>query len=1023
MVRFIVHICLSFLATAASGAGFDMVVQSPHVDSITTVAVSPDGRHYATGSVDGRVLLYRRSDDRIVRSYQTKGAIRRVAFSPDGTRLALATGDLPSVRIWNIRGNDEPIGDDARFVARDVAFAGDGKVLVAALGNGGVAAYSAADAKLLAVQAGHRDEASFIAINGENLVASADRDGNVILRTLQDVLRSPRDWQRARAQTPGVVLRWKSPSKIVRIAFSADGRYLGMGTTGETYGTLRFLDVRTGKEVNQGIYCGYDGDGLDFAFSPDGRHLAVSADRLSFMVFRWAGDLTDKGRCESRLEVKSIRNSGFSANAIVFTPDGKTIVAGGGKLKGNTFPGVYDVRFHALDGTSQPRAAAPPIQRVASAEVSADGTLLAVGMESGVLDVWDLVELRRLASIYTDKAELTEVGISPGPDRPLIAAMNWNGDTWVWDARTLRLVARMRLPEAIKRNLSEDRVRARGFGFVDGGKALLIDYRIDGENRRRLARWDIGSDIVPADRDDLVPKYPNFGRHPRFPVVPGDASIDPPNFPIVGDIAPTRDSVVIWNRAGMSRVSLASSPQDWIAFANDGTFDASRNGGALLAMSRGEESFGIDQFALRLNRPDRLLERLWGRKTDVAQVLEAQWQRRLRRAKLDDAPAEFGSGTPTVTIVRTEQRNGMATLAARIASPDSDLLRAHLYVNDVPVGGVDGFALKGRQASLEKTFRILPGDNKVEVSAVNAAGDESPRALVRFAGPEEKLTPNMWVLAFGVSKYRDPSLDLRYASRDAVDLARAFEAMEGPTTGFAKVRTKVLTDAQVTPSAIRAARDFFAKARPEDAAVVFIAGHGAYDRASPDGAYHYLSHGTRLDDLAGTAVRFEDIEHLLFEIVPRRKLFLMDTCESGEDDEPERVAAAQTTELRSRGLRLARPEAAPAPRVLRDTQRDRYIFNDLIRRSGAIVFSSSRGSELSYEADAFGHGLFTEAILQSLRDKTTDGDGDGRLSILEMRDYVAKRVADMSAGLQNPVIDRDNITVKFDFPFPARTGK
>jgi WD40 repeat protein len=1004
-----------------------MVVQSAHVDSITTVAVSPDGRLYATGSVDGRVLLYRRSDDRIVRRHQTKGAIRRVTFSPDGTRLALATGDLPSVRIWNIRQGDEPIGDDARFVARDIAFSGDGKTLVAALGNGGVAAYSAADAKLLAVQAGHRDEASFIAINGENLIASADREGNVILRTLREVLRSPRDWQRARAQTPGVVLRWKSPSRIVRIAFSADGRFLGMGTTDETYGTVRFLDVRAGKEVNQGIYCGFDGDGLDFAFSPDGRHLAVSAERLNFMVFKWEGYLTDKGRCESRLEAKSYRNFPFSANAIVFTPDGKTIVAGGGKLKGNTFPGVYDVRFHELDGTSQPRAVAPPIQRVASAEVSADGTMLAVGMESGVLDVWDLVELRRLASTYTDAAELIQVGISSGSERPLIAAMNWHGDTWVWDARTLQPVARTRLPEAIKRNMSEDRVRAQGFGFAEGGKALLIDYRIDSENRsgsrRRLARWEIGSENFPADRDDLVGKYANFGRHPRFKIVPGDASLDPPNFPIVGEIAPTLESVVLWNRAGTSRVSLASSQQDWIAFAADGTFDASRNGGELLSMSRGEDSFGVDQFALRLNRPDLLLERLWGRRTEVARILESQWQRRLRRAKVGDAPAEFGTGVPAVTIERTEQRNGMATVAARIASPDADLLRANLYVNDVPVGGLDGFPLKGRNANFVRSFRILPGDNKVEVSAVNAAGDESPRALVRFAGPEEKLTPSLWVLAFGVSKYRDPSLDLRYASRDAEDLARAFEAMEGPTTGFAKVRTKVLKDAQVTPSTIRAAREFFAKARPEDTAIVFIAGHGAYDRTSPDGSYYYLSHGTRLDDLAATAVRFEDIEHLLFEIAPRRKLFLMDTCESGENDEPERLAAAGTTELRSRGLKLARAEAAPMPRIVRDTQRDRYIFNDLIRRSGAIVFSSSRGSELSYEADAFGHGLFTEAILQSLRDRTADADGNGRLGILEIRDYVARRVAEMSGGLQNPVIDRDNIAVRFEFPLPGRKGK
>ena len=40
--------------------------------------------------------------------------------------------------------------------------------------------------------------------------------------------------------------------------------------------------------------------------------------------------------------------------------------------------------------------------------------------------------------------------------------------------------------------------------------------------------------------------------------------------------------------------------------------------------------------------------------------------------------------------------------------------------------------------------------------------------------------------------------------------------------------------------------------------------------------------------------------------------------------------------------------AAAKPRAFLH-QRDRYIYNDLQRRSGAIAFSSSRGGEYSYE--------------------------------------------------------------------------
>ena len=36
------------------------------------------------------------------------------------------------------------------------------------------------------------------------------------------------------------------------------------------------------------------------------------------------------------------------------------------------------------------------------------------------------------------------------------------------------------------------------------------------------------------------------------------------------------------------------------------------------------------------------------------------------------------------------------------------------------------------------------------------------------------------------------------------------------------------------------------------------------------------------------------------------------------------------------------------------------IYNDLVRRSGAIVFSSSRGGEFSYECDRIRNGYFVE---------------------------------------------------------------
>jgi uncharacterized caspase-like protein len=97
-------------------------------------------------------------------------------------------------------------------------------------------------------------------------------------------------------------------------------------------------------------------------------------------------------------------------------------------------------------------------------------------------------------------------------------------------------------------------------------------------------------------------------------------------------------------------------------------------------------------------------------------------------------------------------------------------------------------------------------------------------------------------------------------------------------------------------------------------------------------------------------------------------------------------------------------------------QRDRFIYKDLFRRSGAVVLSSSRGSELSYEKDELENGLFTEYVLRALSSKEADTDKDDRVSTDELRDYVSRSVSTASGGLQNPVVDRDNIEARFSLP-------
>jgi uncharacterized caspase-like protein len=173
-----------------------------------------------------------------------------------------------------------------------------------------------------------------------------------------------------------------------------------------------------------------------------------------------------------------------------------------------------------------------------------------------------------------------------------------------------------------------------------------------------------------------------------------------------------------------------------------------------------------------------------------------------------------------------------------------------------------------------------------------------------------------------------------------------------------------------------------------------------------------------------TAVHFDTIEGLLQGIRPRRKLFLLDTCQSGELDGTDEMAAladASQRGLASRGIQKTSTKIATAAQTTRmAVNRDRYIYNDLLRRSGAIVLSSSRGNEWSYEADALKNGVFTYEVLAALTSKAADKNGNGRVSTEELRAYVMTAVEQRTAGLQHPVVDRDNLEMEFQLPIVNR---
>ena len=92
------------------------------------------------------------------------------------------------------------------------------------------------------------------------------------------------------------------------------------------------------------------------------------------------------------------------------------------------------------------------------------------------------------------------------------------------------------------------------------------------------------------------------------------------------------------------------------------------------------------------------------------------------------------------------------------------------------------------------------------------------------------------------------------------------------------------------------------------------------------------------------------------------------------------------------------------------------LFMDLRRGSGTQVIAAAGGVQYAYEGD--GNGVFTHSVLEGLKfgsngKPVADRDGDGHVSVSELRDWALGEVQRLTGGRQTPTARRED--AEFDW--------
>lgn len=431
--------------------------------------------------------------------------------------------------------------------------------------------------------------------------------------------------------------------------------------------------------------------------------------------------------------------------------------------------------------------------------------------------------------------------------------------------------------------------------------------------------------------------------------------------------------------------------------------------------SRNGRSQPAESYDIKYNRPD-LVARAMGSPPELIAAFEHAHRKRLKRLGMTETDLEADLLPPRVQIdfgsVPLVTKTRELRVPVTITKGSSTLSVLEVTINDTPLYGRLGKALESSSAEAVD-LELSPGPNKITVWVRDEKGLISSRESVNVMYQAEvSPKPSLYVVAIGIDDYVGDAHDLELAGKDATDIASVFS--EQGKIGFTEVKTLILKDDLATRSGIleRAAL-FLEQAGIDDQVVLFMAGHGVLDA---EYEYRFCCSDLDVDRIADTTLTYDEIEGFFDRCLARKRVVLLDTCHAGEADEDDarlaEVGVVPAENVRSVSFQpiISTTEERQEVRV---SELMKGHFVDLRIGVGAAVLASSSAHQVALEMNEVRNGIFTASVLQGIRGRKADLNGDSSIQISELLEYCQSEVKRLSGEQQEPVARHVNRSEDF----------
>lgn len=917
-----------------------------HNAEITSVAFSPDGNLILTACKDKTAVLWKRTDNtrphKVLSGHQ--GDVSDAVFAPTGD--AVLTGSMDGTAIlWNLtdgkRQNFQHGGE-----IQSVAYSPDGQHIATGNSEGTIKIWELKSKEPKTIKRAHRGISSLIfSANGQSIVSGSDTDWAVPITLLNGTIS----------------LHLKGyTSAISAMALSPDGSSL---LVAHADSTVKIWDLSSQKVQN----IRYP-DGIESVdFSPI--HAADTLGGRFFLV--GCRDRVCRLYPKNRDTVFQLKQ----ANRGVFSADGKSILTS--NADGTT-------QFWDLTSKQAQRITHSERNVTASVFSPAKGSrAFAIGSRNGVVVYWDSLGANPVTMNLRTTSAIEAMDFS-SDGKSLVCGVK-GGSTEIVDIATQRVVQTNQL---------------RRLGNIKAITFLPNTQNGTGESKQILRAAGKNVEIWNTSNNNITTFTGHLSDVTALAISPDGEQF----------YSGSEDGTIkIWDIASgkekATMVSIGSS--DWAISSPSGLYDASTE-----AMKRMHYSVGMDVVSLR-----QIKERYW--EPGLLAKITGFSQDTIRSvAKFDNISmfpdVHMQLVGHKLNISLTEQNGGIGKLSLiingkRIKSdinpPDPSTgkrlkklppLDLNEYSNWYRTDTVNTIGLISYNK--ENVLRSQPFELHYEPVRARGENNTNPAASGANCG---SVSPHLYLIVVGTSKYQDSTRNLVYPDEDAAAIADALSAVgkamlvdKAKINAASPVHLKLLTTSKSgkefpTKENIKSAFDEFASmATPCDVLVVYFSGHGS--TWGPEGKrsnFFYLTSAINEGKLrdagirAAHAISDEDLEHWLTAIPAQKQVLILDACNSGK--------AAEN--LKGLGKKDFNSNQSIAMGLLND-------------RTGAYILTGSMADMLSWEASMYGQGLLTYSLLLGMSGASVK---DGRnVDVLQLFDFACNKVPELAEAIgqkQTPV--------------------